>query len=312
MAQAVHEAPCGAARITARPPHRETVAALSRLPAGRGPHDQPGAGVAPMGRGGGRLGPAGGLRAEGRFDGRGRCAGRASLCGSARGPGPVPGGPKAALLSRGAGERPAGGWTWDSCPAKCSSQACRPNPTSASGPAPGGAPRSRSRPRSCRTRRRRPWPLAARLVDADARRVLATAVFRVGAPLRPGAALRARAKLPAPAGLGPWLGPVRFGLRWSVMSGGRCRAPGSGDAPGTALGRRSSARGVPARRPGPGAVRRPVDPPGPAGVGPLPPQLGSRWRPGSRGPGRGARGCAPRDGSAPGAPVPRGAQLRRP
>ncbi len=41
----------------------------------------------------------------------------------------------------------------------------------------------------------------ARLVDASIRRVLATAAFRVGAPLGAGAALRAWVELPAPAGL---------------------------------------------------------------------------------------------------------------
>lgn len=41
----------------------------------------------------------------------------------------------------------------------------------------------------------------ARVVDASARRVLATAAFRVSAPLRADAALRAWAELPAPAGL---------------------------------------------------------------------------------------------------------------
>jgi hypothetical protein len=42
----------------------------------------------------------------------------------------------------------------------------------------------------------------ARLVDADARRILASAAFRAGAPSRAGAALRARAELPALVGFG--------------------------------------------------------------------------------------------------------------
>ena len=56
----------------------------------------------------------------------------------------------------------------------------------------------------------------ARLVDACARRVLATGPFRVGAPLRAGAALRARAELPAPPGLRALVGS---GAAWVEVVG---------------------------------------------------------------------------------------------
>jgi hypothetical protein len=68
----------------------------------------------------------------------------------------------------------------------------------------------------------------ARLVDASARRVLATAAFRVGAPLRAGAAsragapLRAWAEVPAPAGLRALVGPgtpAGSGAAWVEVVG---------------------------------------------------------------------------------------------
>jgi len=60
----------------------------------------------------------------------------------------------------------------------------------------------------------------ARLVDASIRRVLATAAFRLGAPLGADAALRAWAELPAPAGLRALIGS---GAAWVEVVGDKRR-----------------------------------------------------------------------------------------